>query len=1137
MSSSNDRPEDNRSSTKPPSRAHEQSERCAIDPAYSSTGRFPPPCKHAASSNGIWVYGDGELESYRLSVLRGKVKAAKLKVWYPGIFYTPRRRGIFRIPMSELLFSEAGQRYLKFKSNGRGKVKVYLLVDGKEDKEDLVLYQATCKTVGDVHSVEIPKNDSHHTAFLHVEVDTRNPNDDELPEPPALFVCDNVCSSTTDLEGALGWEWSRDDADDDERWSKCLVIASSVLGTPPHAAEDPSITISKPTCLKASNGSIIHDFDVELYGRVVIKCHFRDGKATLGSDLAPPRLFVGESVEEAIDDDMENQEQSTELKLFQVGSEDCQTTDDNSSTWVSVHLLAFRYVRIDTPPGIAVSVSCEASFRPVQYKGAFSSSDEILNKIWMHSAYTLRMCMHHDFILDGMKRDRLPWAGDLAISLLSNAYTFADADIVTRSLTVLGRAGIAESDINGFLDYSLWWITCHSLYQTYFGDMPFLHREWRRIKLAVENLISRCDHQGMLVVDTEKRKDMVFIDWVEVNKMVALQVLWWWALDSAISIANRVGCSEKEAKWKLLRDKVRERLVELYWDDSASLWRASSEREDGFSRHACILSVVSGLVEPSDADRIAEALLQDGVDDLQASSDMIAVATPYMKMFECLALIRANKLHVAMDKMRQYWSAMQDNGASTFYEAYDGNKTQASFYGRPFGNSLCHAWSSGPCNFISGTLFGIQPLSDGWETWTCNSELPLGFDWASVAVPTPHGLIELEFQQVDNSLRISVPSETSLLLDEREFRGPQKVVLPSIRPDPTRIIDDETIVKWSRPYRDWHHCPHLVIPPKPNISGYEGVTMTDVPTLYQIPGEESKWYMTFIGFDGNGYQSFVAESSDLVNWTKFCLAFGYGKEGEFDFGGRVLGGYLFESYNVNAPRVLKRLRGKFWCLYGAYSTQGSYEIDPGFEGLCCSEDGITWSRATESPILSVHDGDVKAWENGSIYQPFLLHDGNSFYNFYNAKRMPEWIEQIGVAFSSNLVDWKRNTDNPIVKVFPDGFDSQFCSDPKVYRDGDHWIMFYFGLGKEGKASIMVAHSQDLLHWTKDKEPLYQAGGHPQGLDQQHAHKTSLVYNASNKTFYLYYCAVGSKGRGVGLLTSKTLDTVSSAVESDRSTKR
>ena len=37
-----------------------------------------------------------------------------------------------------------------------------------------------------------------------------------------------------------------------------------------------------------------------------------------------------------------------------------------------------------------------------------------------------------------------------------------------------------------------------------------------------------------------------------------------------------------------------------------------------------------------------------------------------------------------------------------------------------------------------------------------------------------------------------------------------------------------------------------------------------------------------------------------------------------------------------------------------------------------------------------------------------------------------------------------------------------------------------------------------------------------------AHKISLVYNPKNETFYLYYCAVGSKGRGIGLITSKPL---------------
>jgi len=38
-----------------------------------------------------------------------------------------------------------------------------------------------------------------------------------------------------------------------------------------------------------------------------------------------------------------------------------------------------------------------------------------------------------------------------------------------------------------------------------------------------------------------------------------------------------------------------------------------------------------------------------------------------------------------------------------------------------------------------------------------------------------------------------------------------------------------------------------------------------------------------------------------------------------------------------------------------------------------------------------------------------------------------------------------------------------------------------------------------------------SGDHPGGLDGQYAHKISLVHNAANDTFYLYYCAVGKAG--------------------------
>ena len=84
-------------------------------------------------------------------------------------------------------------------------------------------------------------------------------------------------------------------------------------------------------------------------------------------------------------------------------------------------------------------------------------------------------------------------------------------------------------------------------------------------------------------------------------------------------------------------------------------------------------------------------------------------------------------------------------------------------------------------------------------------------------------------------------------------------------------IDSKTVKKWSAPYRNWHYYPDHVIAPKPNIKGFEDVHKTDVPTVFQIPGDK-KWYMTFIGFDGKGYQSFIAESDDLIHWTNMRLA-------------------------------------------------------------------------------------------------------------------------------------------------------------------------------------------------------------------------------------------------------------------------
>jgi predicted GH43/DUF377 family glycosyl hydrolase len=329
-------------------------------------------------------------------------------------------------------------------------------------------------------------------------------------------------------------------------------------------------------------------------------------------------------------------------------------------------------------------------------------------------------------------------------------------------------------------------------------------------------------------------------------------------------------------------------------------------------------------------------------------------------------------------------------------------------------------------------------------------------------------------------------------------------------------VDNETMKQWSAPYRNWTYYPDPIIPSDYKIPEAEDFHSYDVPCVYQTPDNPDVWYMSFIGFNSRGYNSFVVESDDLIHWKKPKLAMGFGKEGEFDHGGCVIGAYLYDSWDIKAPRTLQKNDEKYWTLYGCYPRQGGYELRPGYEGVATSLDGFRWTRASDEPVLSIYQKDCKEWEKDCIYQPWLVEHDGAYYNFYNAAQ--GGIEKLGLALSNDLIHWVRYPFNPVISNRPGGYDSDFSSDAKVFRDGDHWTMFYFGVGKGG-AHIMIAFSYDLVHWTADPEPLYKAGGHPSGLDKQHAHKISLVYNPKNSTFYMFYCATGNKGRTIGLLTS------------------
>lgn len=326
-------------------------------------------------------------------------------------------------------------------------------------------------------------------------------------------------------------------------------------------------------------------------------------------------------------------------------------------------------------------------------------------------------------------------------------------------------------------------------------------------------------------------------------------------------------------------------------------------------------------------------------------------------------------------------------------------------------------------------------------------------------------------------------------------------------------IDAGTLDSWAKPFRNWNYYPEWIIPPEPP-DGY-AFQMVDCPLVWKL-GDQ--WQMWYTGFDGKGYQTAHAASTDLIHWKPKGLAMSYGEKGTFDYGGVTFGGLLLESYDLRSLRIPKKWNGKYWVLYGCYPKQGGYEIRPGAQGVAWSEDGTQWNRASvDHPSLSIEG--AAEWEKDCIYQPWLLEADGKFWDFYNAAQGS--CEQMGVATSTDMISWARYEGNPVVKVRAEGYDSEFCSDGKVFRDGDHWVMIYFGVG-QGGAHIMAAFSRDLLHWTSHPEPLYKAGGHPRGLDKTYAHKVSLVYDPARDTLFMYYCAVGDQGRGICLLTDKPL---------------
>ena len=500
-----------------------------------------------------------------------------------------------------------------------------------------------------------------------------------------------------------GWEASSDD---------CPEFGRAERGGPP--AWDTSLPSVEIPLAEFRPGCF--DLGREVFALIEIHC------------LNRPECGFGESLPEMENRDWRVSEQMLELISRKPG------------VWTPVAPVACRYVRVESAEPF--TVACRGMYTPACYHGAFAS-DEQLTRIWMNSAYTLRLCMYH-FLIDGIKRDRLPWMGDLLASMLANAYTFGDGSLCRRTLTVLGAPGIKAGHINGLADFTLWLPVASHHYQLYWGDGDFLKLQYREIKETMACLLERADGAYL-----DCNGDRVFIDWTDEEKSTACQVLFHYSLKAAARLSERAGDMEFARRLEGHAASLRERLLARSFDEGLGLFYAGLENpSSGFNRYANMLAVLGGLVEGD---------VMAGIGAFLAEGDAPEVGTPFMAGLEILAMHRAGRTPEALARLRSIWGSMLDAGATSFWEGYSAKETgdeRYSFYSRPFGKSLCHAWSSGPAFLLPQLLFGCEPLEDGWRSFAVKDSGLLK-EGDSACIPTPLGRITLDY--IDGKIRAAAP--------------------------------------------------------------------------------------------------------------------------------------------------------------------------------------------------------------------------------------------------------------------------------------------------------------------------------------------------------------------------------------------
>ncbi|QSZ35275.1 hypothetical protein DSL72_008144, partial [Monilinia vaccinii-corymbosi] len=435
------------------------------------------------------------------------------------------------------------------------------------------------------------------------------------------------------------------------------------------------------------------------------------------------------------------------------------------------------------------------------------SSDENLNQWWYDGVYTNDIATDiftlntsdprnaysptldgKLVLLDGAKRDRDPYVGDIAVSgktlFLSHNAPEASRNILAdladhqRDDGWIPPASIANYDLH-LLDYPLWWVVCSYDLLLYTGDNNYIQKYYHTLLKVMDGFYpSVTDNNTNLITKgagiSGGYGDFAFLPRTgPVSYYNALYVL---ALQNAAVIAKSQGQTSDASRWTTRAKTVSDALNSRNFDNSVGAFFDGYSSGGSCDNKFCnthaqdgnAISILAGVTNSSRSNSILNYLSSANsrpygnsfYDNDVLSAGFSQRVYAFISYFEISARFKTNLVSSALDEIRRLYGWMAKNDPQV--TQWEGIGPNGSPYEQGF-TSMAHGWSTGIVPALSNYVLGVVPTGPGFSTWTVKP-YPGDLSWAKGQVPTPRGPITVQWSINSDGwfvLTVAAPADTT----------------------------------------------------------------------------------------------------------------------------------------------------------------------------------------------------------------------------------------------------------------------------------------------------------------------------------------------------------------------------------------